>query len=418
VERPLRTIYISYFGATKHLCQTQVLPYLKELAREGIDVTLLSFEEPLEDREHEQREIARLRGELVAAGIDWHPLRYHKRPSLPAKIYDVVIGTIYAAHLARKKGIHVVHARNHIPAVMALALQAVLPIKLLFDMRGVMAEEYVDAGLWKQGGLPYRLTKWVESTVFRRADAIVMLTHRIERVLRASSPDLGATAAPIEIIPCCVELDRYRGLDRAAVRRRLGLANQTVMVYSGSLGGWYLTQEMADLFAAGRALIDRLHFLVLTQSPKGIIAEALQRRGIPERCYTILTVPPDAMPEHLAAADFGISLIRPCYSKLSSCPTKIGEYLASGLPILSSAGIGDIDELVQQEGVGVLIERFDAPSYRRALEEMRTLLGNGPAIQSRCRGAAEHYFSMDRVGREGYLRVYRHLGWRDGKDPA
>jgi glycosyltransferase involved in cell wall biosynthesis len=403
------TLYISYFGATKHLSQSQVLPYLKELSKAGVAVTLLSFEERLADRDAERREVERLRRELADASIDWRPLRYHKRPSLLAKLYDVAVGTAYASYLTRTKGIAVVHARNHIPAAMALMLRSLFPVKLLFDMRGVMAEEYVDAGLWKEGGLPFRVTKWVEAKMFRRADAIVMLTRRIKKALKETSPHLGG-AAPIEIIPCCVDLSLYRGVDGDGVRQRLGLTGKTVMVYTGSLGGWYLTDEMAELFATGCEAIPDLHFLVLTQSDHEMIAGALAKRGVTPDRYTILTAPSREVPRYLAAADFGVSLIKPCFSKLSSSPTKIGEYLASGLPILSTAGIGDLDELLGGERLGALVDRFDRGAYRAAIEQMKALLADRAAIQRRCREAAERHFSLDAVGREGYLRVYRYLG--------
>ena len=39
-----------------------------------------------------------------------------------------------------------VHARGHIPATIALALKKRFKTKMIFDLRGLMAEEYVDAG--------------------------------------------------------------------------------------------------------------------------------------------------------------------------------------------------------------------------------------------------------------------------------
>jgi len=48
----------------------------------------------------------------------------------------------------------------------------------------------------------------------------------------------------------------------------------------------------------------------------------------------------------LRDADAGLSFVKPCVSKLASSPTKIGEYLAIGLPVVSTTGIGDIDQLL------------------------------------------------------------------------
>lgn len=153
------------------------------------------------------------------------------------------------------------------------------------------------------------------------------------------------------------------------------------MVYNGSLGGWYLTDEMVRLFVVGRSSIERFHFLVLTQSRHELIMDLLQRHTVPRHAYTITTVRVEDMPTYLSAVDFAISFIKPGYSKLSSSPTKIGEYLASGLPIITNAGIGDIDEVVSGEAVGVLVHSLDASAYHRALTEMRVLLANREQIK-------------------------------------
>jgi glycosyltransferase involved in cell wall biosynthesis len=294
---------------------------------------------------------------------------------------------------------------------MALVLKSLFGVKLLFDLRGVMAEEYVDAGLWREGSIPFRLVKWVEAKTFRRADAIVMLTHRIKDILQRQSRDLQANPMQIEVIPTCVDLPKYAHYNRVARRRELGLDEKLVMAYCGSLGGWYLSEEMVQLFATGRSTIERFHFLILTQSRHALITNALDRIGIPAESYTIKTVTPDEIPSWLPAADFGLSFIKPCFSKLSSSPTKIGEYLASGLPLLTNTGIGDLDSLVRDESVGVLVESFTVAAYTSALANMLELISNGEAIRQRCREVAERQFSLQNIGRERYLRVYERLGF-------
>src|SRR5438270_9230095 len=92
----LKTLYISYFGMTKHLSHSQVIPYLQGLTAAGTGVTVLSFEEKHKDAKEEAAEFARVREIMAASNIEWKWLRYHKRPSLPATAYDVVIGSLYA----------------------------------------------------------------------------------------------------------------------------------------------------------------------------------------------------------------------------------------------------------------------------------------------------------------------------------
>jgi glycosyltransferase involved in cell wall biosynthesis len=405
----LKSIYISYFGALKHLSHSQVLPYLKELAGNGVDVTLLSFEEPSGDPARDRQARDRLAQSLKEAGIDWRWLTYHKRPSLPATVYDIFLGIAYAAFLIQRKRIDVVHARNHVPGAMALVLQRLMGVRFLFDLRGVQAEEYVASGIWHMNSVPYRLTKWVESLIFARADAFVMLTERIRDALREQSPELRANRAPIEVIPCCVDMSRHGTVDREGAKQRLGLRGKVVMVYAGVLGGQYLKDELVRLFKAGLPLIEGLHFLVLTQSDHALMIDAFKEASISADRYTIATVGSEQMPLHLAAGDFGVHFLRPGFAAFGNSPTKFAEYLAAGLPILTNRGIGDSDTILAQDRVGVLVDAFEPPAYQRGLREICALLSEGEQLRARCREVARARFALNEVGRQGYLRVYRNL---------
>src|SRR5712691_9546109 len=118
-----RVLYISYNGMLDPLGQSQVLPYLRQLSKLGIRFTLLSFERAAAFSSEGAAKRAELRGQLAAEGIDWHALRYHQKPSLPATMYDVRHGLRYAKRLARRDQIEMVHARSHIPAAIALRLK-------------------------------------------------------------------------------------------------------------------------------------------------------------------------------------------------------------------------------------------------------------------------------------------------------
>src|SRR3989441_7022659 len=89
--KPVRTLYVCYFGLREPLVQTQVLPYLRQLKSGDLQVSLLTFEPRLKGTRSAD-EIAKQRESLNAEGISWHYLKYHKWPSLPATIYDMAVG--------------------------------------------------------------------------------------------------------------------------------------------------------------------------------------------------------------------------------------------------------------------------------------------------------------------------------------
>src|ERR1700738_3861529 len=100
-----------------------------------------------------------------------------------------------------------VHARAHIPAVIALALKRRFGIRMIFDIRGLMAEEYIDAGHWSAGSIPSRATKSMESRVLRATDGVVTLTNRLWTAMQ-SWPDVKSSIAH-QTIPCCIDLERF-----------------------------------------------------------------------------------------------------------------------------------------------------------------------------------------------------------------
>jgi glycosyltransferase involved in cell wall biosynthesis len=398
MSRTLRSLYICYLSLEDPLVHTQVVAYLEGLAARGHEIHLLTYDSELSA---EQRRA--WRADLERRGIAWHSLRYHKRPSLPATVYDALAGAALAVRLVRRHRLEAIHARNHVPAAAALIARRLTRSRLIFDLRGLMAEEYVDAGRWREGGIPFRLTKRVERAAINRASGMVMLTERVRELLFGSE-----ASEAREVIPCCADLKRLdsgRG-ERGTMRKELGIGDRPVLAYVGKFGGWYLDAEMVEFFATARESMPGLFFLVITQAERSDVAARLARRGIPEADYRVIRVEPERLGPYLAAADFGICFIRRCPSKVSSSPTKVGEYLGAGLPVVSGRGIGDVDDLLGGGDAGVLVDEFSPDGYRRATDAILGLLAN-PATAERCRVLARRRLSLDLVGIPRYDYLYR-----------
>jgi glycosyltransferase involved in cell wall biosynthesis len=395
----LRSLYMCYLSLDDPLVETQVVAYLEGLANRGHRIHLLTFE----SRRLRRAEREEIRRRLEHRGIRWHGLRYHKSPSLPATIYDVACGVAAGLVLMRRHHLEAVHARSHVPVAAGLVLRGLTGCKLIFDIRGLMAEEYVDAGRWTVYSLPFRITKWVERMAIDRADAIVVLTERVRRYLFGQAP-----RRPVWVIPCCTAVSRLetQRADRGAMREQLGLGDATVLVYVGKFTGWYMEREMVEFFACTRDVIASLHFLVLTQSDARPIFTELEQVGAANREFTVMRAAPETVGRYLAAADLAISFVRPAFSKISSSPTKLGEYLAAGLPIVSSSGVGDVDDFLQGEALGILVDRFAPDAYRDAAEAVNRLR-HDPDLPRRSLAAARKRLSLEAVGVPRYDAVYR-----------
>jgi glycosyltransferase involved in cell wall biosynthesis len=249
-----------------------------------------------------------------------------------------------------------------------------------------------------------------ESRALAAADGVVTLTERIWPIIREWEGLRGRDLIH-EVVPCCTDLElfKFQFGDRERRRKELGTDARFVLVYNGSIDGWYLTEEMADFFSELRRIRDDAHFLWLTRGRPGRIRSLMQRRGIAPQHYTVRAVASNEVPSYLCAADAGLAFIRPCFSKLASSPTKTAEYLACGLPLIMNSGIGDSDTLITKENVGVLVRDFNGPEYQKAIAVIEGFVNDVVQTRQRTREVAARLFDVRCVGIERYLSLYERV---------
>jgi glycosyltransferase involved in cell wall biosynthesis len=127
--------------------------------------------------------------------------------------------------------------------------------------------------------------------------------------------------------------------------------------------------------------------------------------GVNEKDIRIASASADDMPDYLAAMDVGVMFFA---EKPGSAPTRLGEFLSAGVPVVGNTGIGDLGDLIRHYDVGTVIENpFDEKELgekaRSLLEEYDHILQRGS-----CRAAAETYFTVE-AGAARYREIYRDL---------
>lgn len=392
-DSSIRVLYLSYDGAMEPLGQSQVLPYLRGLASRGAAIHLLSFEKPADLRDRTRLEA--FRADLASQGIGWTPLRYHKHPTLLATGCDVVVGVVRAARIVKARGIRFVHARSYVAGLMGWLLKRTLGVRFVFDMRGFWADERVEGQLWPPGSAVYRLAKRVERRLLADADEIVTLTARARQTVQ-QWPGLGV--ARVTVIPTCVDLQRFPA---ASGSRAPGAA--PVFLYSGSLGTWYGLPEMLRFLGVARKRFPGSRLMLLSRNVEEVRRE-LPQAGLPEDSVAVASVPHDRVAAHLAGAHAGLAFYRPGWARQATCPTKIGEYLATGMPVVVNDAVGDVRELIGANRVGSVLTAFSREAYEQALDELERLWAD-PGCPARCRRVAESYFSLE-GGVQQYWDLY------------
>ena len=400
-------LYLSYDGMTDPLGQSQVLPYLKELSREEFRFTILSFEKPA----RLAREGATIRKICAESGIDWVPLTFTSKPPVLSKIYDRYRMKRTALKLHRKKKFSLLHCRSYVAAEIGLLFKRKLGIPFLFDMRGFWADEKVDNGQWDLRKPLYKRIyyhyKKKEREFLLEAAGIVSLTQAGKDYLLSQE---GYEGLSIDVIPCCADLghfDFHKVDDKAktSMRAKLGLdEGAKLLVYLGSVGGWYMTNEMFHFFRLLRKQDPSWQMLLLTKDePERVRAEAAAL-GIPPAALHITYSTRSELPVYLGISTASIFFIRNTFSKTASSPTKHAELMGMGIPVVCN-DIGDTGRIIEATGTGLLVNEFGATAMQQAVGRMPELVLMQPEP---IRQAAFRYFDLHR-GASDYLGIYQRI---------
>jgi glycosyltransferase involved in cell wall biosynthesis len=368
----INVLYISYDGMTDPLGQSQVIPYLEGLSKEGYLFTLISFEKP--DRfEKSSKEVAQ---RLQKSNIEWVPLNYTKKPPVLSTLYDVWHMKRKAFELHQSRQFKIVHCRSYISALVGIDIKEKLGVKFVFDMRGFYADERLDGGIWKLSNPVYRLVydyfKQKEKEFLSAADYTVTLTQKAKDVIHTWKEISGQPVA-IQVIPCCADLELFsqKSIDKALLeqlRQRFKLnGNEFVISYLGSVGTWYMLDEMLDFFKCLLKSKPDAKFLFITGDNPADLQEKAGAKGIPADALIISPAPHLQVPTYLALSNWSLFFIKPVFSKSASSPTKQGEIMGMGMPHICNAGVGDIDSIVTPE-TGYVIPALNENEIQKGVD--------------------------------------------------
>lgn len=400
----MRILYISYDGALDPLGSSQIVPYLIGLSQKGINFTLLTYEkrECLKDKV----KLGKFKSLLAQHRIKWHYLVYHKSPTAPATAYDIVHGLYHACRIILFDKIKLIHARSFVGAIPGLLAAKLSGVKFIYDNRGFYPEERVDGNIWKGNSVLFRLAKFCENKCLNYADWTVCLTHRAKEILRAKVI-FRNKSDKITVIPACVDIEKFRTVVKNNdLVNKLGLRDRFVFVYCGSIGTWYMLDEMLEFFKVAKRINPKVFFLILTGFAD-VVKQKITQKGFSLDDFYITYVDYEEIPKWISLANASLSFIVPAYSKKSSCPTKFGETLACGIPVVINAAIGDTDFFVYKYKLGVVLESFTPEAFTDAAKQIFEMTGgnNTSLIQMRCRRFAEEFFGV-KMAVEKYFLIY------------
>lgn len=247
-----------------------------------------------------------------------------------------------------------IYTREYSCTLAVRGIATRLSAKLIYSMRGPDALERR-----KQGGLKnliasVKISRDVRSAV-KVCDAFTTLSSKFVEWCNAF---FGRDSI---MIPCCVA-DRFfvkiKEDEREKIRAKLGFGqSDRIVVWCGNVAYWQMLDKIVLLMNKLFARNMQYKFLFLADSPK-VIEEICTKVELPCNSYIAMRADPNDVPKLLQSCDIGIDVLSEDDFKSSiCCPIKVGEYLASGLPVVISSVMGDYPQVIQKTDTGIVLDR-------------------------------------------------------------
>jgi glycosyltransferase involved in cell wall biosynthesis len=404
-----KILFISYDGMSDPLGQSQVIPYLKGLRNYGYKIFLLSCEKEQLLKQNKTT----IEALIAAANIIWIPISYTKNPPVLSTLLDIYKLKQAAKKIHQKYKLDMVHTRPGVPALVGLWMKRKLGVKFLNDIREFYADSRVDGNMWNLKNPLYKIIynyfKKKEAAAITENDGIVCLTYTAEKIIK-EWPEYNKNI-PLEVIPCSVDLNLFNPdiIDKnkkALLRNEWGITeNDFIITYLGSIGGWYLTHEMLEFCKILGNRIPTAKFLFISPHRHDEIIAAAKAHQINTDKVVIKKASREEVPLLLSLSNFAVFFIKPCYSKQSSSPTKHGEIMAMGIPLITNSGVGDVEKIVEQYHSGIIIQQFNEKEYTDAAEK---IAASFIFDKANIRNGAKEFFSLTSAI-EKYNRIYQNI---------
>ena len=361
-------VYVTIDSLSEGVGSSQITPLISRLSKSGLKINLISYEK------------SNPRLELIeyfkSIGVEWN-----RRPFGS----NGLTGGVERLNNLRQEipKTDLIHARSDIPAVSAITSRQA---PVLWDVRSLWADQKIMIQKSLVNKTLYGIYRGLESVAASRSMGMSTLTHAVVPILEQRHKQLPLLRT---VVPTTVDLDYFK--------LNPMMPSKVQALFSGTYNEYYdlnLSALFMEEFQKHMAV--ETHWARPAESNKSHI-------GVGES--KVFPSSQTGMANLIPNYSFGVSVCKldagPSLS--AAMPTKIGEFLGCGRPIVVNKGLGDMDQLIEEFNAGVILDGT-LPNLVESATKLASLLSDSETPH-RCRALAEKYFSMD-IGASRYLNLY------------
>ncbi len=391
-------LFITWDGPQTSYMEGLFMPIFQEIAKRGAyQFHVIQFTWA------DAQKIAHTQAAADEMGITYTAWPVLRKPNVSiGSLLTVLTSSAKIKKYIRENNIHMVMPRSTFPAMIVNQIKN-KTFELIFDADGLPIEERIDFAGLKKESFQYKLMKSAETKMLKSADAVITRSQKAIDIHTAHIGESYRSKFSVVFNGRDRNVFAYRPHLREEVRQELGLKDELLFVYAGSLGPQYCLNEMLQIFQS-YAEKREAKFLILT----GNTAFAEQNIPTELKPHIILkSVPSEKVSFYLNGGDQAFGLRKPTFSMQGVAPIKLGEYLLCGLPVIASKGIGDTEEVLHHFETCYLYDH--QIGLKKQLPEIIQLIRNTQTSnREKTRRQALAYFSLESAA-DSYIKAIAQL---------
>jgi hypothetical protein len=390
----LKVLYFSYDGLLDPLGVSQIVPYVSALVSAGHSLTIVSYEKV--ERTKEQVKFMEIK--LQKIGVHWVRLQF--KPGKLWAIKRLIIGALLIRKLCRDLEPDFLHLRGFFPAIIFQF--SFIKIPFLYDFRGFALGEWVDIGKINSSSLLYFVLNKMDKRAVKNASGLVVLEECAKKLLKYTYE---VPNVPLKVIRTCTDVKRYKTRKNQCYKKSGALR----FVFLG--GARFPYRPDLALMLIGKLIEHGFDCYIdfINKGDHAIIKKAKQLTNISEKKVQILSCEHCEIPDIIGTYDCGIVMVETSYWRRVCSPTKVGEYLAGGLPVISLKGIDAIDELAERTECVVTVSSkelegcFEGDTAKKISSFIKTT-----DIFQKCKTLAKNEYNLE-MASNLYVELYTEM---------
>ena len=307
--------------------------------------------------------------------------------------------------VAPRKGVVIATSPQILVGVSGWVVGSLRSLPWVFEVRDLWPESLVGVGQTTAGSLLYRSVGRVANFLYRRATHIVVdgewkRRHLIQQGVEERRISVMRNAIEEDF---CLDPHSDRGQQaRQELRQELGLRDEFVLLYAGTLG---MAHGLETVLLAAERLRDRDEVVFL------LIGEGAEREQLLERSRELRLTnvrflgkqPREKVPAYLAAADACVVPLRRSEVFKTAIPSKMFEAMAAAKPVILGVE-GEAKEILLDARAGIAVPPDDSEALAKAILKLRQHPELGRALGANGRRAVREKYSRRQQAR-AYLEL-------------